>query len=259
METEKKEEILMLVSALMISFLAFSAGYFIWGGGRLYSPKNAERTAEEQELVETINENGELILEEVEKADLPVPDLDRKVTITANLPEDQKIKMTDKIKEISGILKKDPTLADSWIELGGLYQVAGDYEGAALVWEYAGAIKPKNYISFNNLGFLYRYYLKNPQLAEKNFLRASANKPDLVASYRELSDLYRYDFKAKSGEADDILLAGLEKNPNNLDLLIYLAGYYRDTGNNAKARKYYEKALSLDPGNSAIARELQEL
>lgn len=146
-----------------------------------------------------------------------------------------------------------------WIEKGITRKSAGDFAGAAEAWKQASLANPGSYLPHNNLGYLYRYDIKDPIKAEKSFLDAIAVKDDLTMAYRELSDLYRYAYPEKQNQADDILLFGLQKNPDHYDLLIYLALYYRDTGDKDNAKKYFEEALKSRPNESGILRELQKL
>src|SRR3989344_1997073 len=141
---------------------------------------------------------------------------------------------------------------DKWIEIGLERKAKGDLEGTAEAWKQASLANPGSYLPHNNLGFLYRYDIKDPEKAEKSFLDAIAIKSDLTIAYRELSDLYRYAYPEKVDQADDILLAGLTKNPGHYDLVIYLALYYRDMGDKENAKKYFEEILKTDPANQAI-------
>ena len=75
----------------------------------------------------------------------------------------------------------------------GVYRkIIGDYEDAREVWEYAGAIRPQNSVSFNNLGELYAYYLKDNKKAEENYAKAIENDPSAIYIYRNFFDFYRY-------------------------------------------------------------------
>jgi len=147
---------------------------------------------------------------------------------------------------------------DKWIEIGLERKAKGDLEGTAEAWKQASLANPGSYLPHNNLGFLYRYDIKDPAKAEKSFLDAIAVKSDLTIAYRELSDLYRYAYPEKADQADDILLLGLEKNPENYDLLIYLAYYYRDIGDKQNAKKYFEETLKIKPNDEGILREINK-
>jgi tetratricopeptide (TPR) repeat protein len=229
------QKLALSLSALLFCLISLGGGYAVWSGVALNFVQPS-----------MLNMVG-------------LPDLDRPINISIEVTPEQQFQLATKITEITSILKEDPTLHDYWIELGGLYQVIGDNEGAALAWEYAGYLRPESHVPFNNLGFLYRYYLNDFARAEKNFLIASVNKPDLFVAYRELSDLYRYSFLEKSDLADDILLEGIEKNPESFDLLVYLGIYYRDMGEIDLALKYLKEALVVAPGNTVLAEEIRKL
>ena len=79
------------------------------------------------------------------------------------------------------------------VEKGIALKSKGDLAGAAELWKQASLVNPGSYLPHNNLGFLYRYDIKDPAKAEKSFLDAIAVKSDLTIAYRELSDLYRHE------------------------------------------------------------------
>jgi tetratricopeptide (TPR) repeat protein len=188
-----------------------------------------------------------------------IPDLSRPIIITADLSEDAKQMARKNIEDSITELKMDYTLFNSWMKLGVLRKMIGDYEGAKEAWEFAGMLAPKNAVSFNNLGELYWHYFFDFQKAENNFLRAIRNDPKKVFIYINLSELYRFSYKEKFDQADDILLAGLDNNPGNLNLLKTLANYYSDTDNKNEARKYYDIILELYPEEDWARKELQNL
>src|SRR3989344_2774113 len=140
--------------------------------------------------------------------------------------ESQKQKVYSEIVAAGRAVKENPDYFAGWIELGLLKKMIGDYEGAADAWEYAGVTRPQNSISFANLGELYWRYLPDYPRAEKNFLISIMNKPDDIGIYMSLSDLYSYSYAQKRGLADDALLEGLEANPDNTDLIRWLAALY---------------------------------
>jgi tetratricopeptide (TPR) repeat protein len=156
---------------------------------------------------------------------LNLPDLDRPIHITANLPEDAKKIALEKIKDLSDKLKENPDLFNYWLELGVYRKMINDYEGAKEAWEYAGVIRPKNSISFNNLGDLYGYYLKDQKKAEDNFLRAVENGTDKIFIYRNLYEFYRYVLKDNE-KSRQILEKGIRLNPDtSQDLQVLLDNF----------------------------------
>ena len=188
-----------------------------------------------------------------------IPSLDRPITFFVDLSEESKQRAKEKIEKLSAELKQNPDLFDNWLELALYRKLIGDYEAARDIWEYCAVIRPKSSVPFNNLGNLYWHNLPDFEKAEKYFLKAIELQPDAIFAYRNLYELYLYSYKEKSHLFDDILLRGIEANPENPDLLVLLGGYYRDIGDKENARIYFERALKLVPDNKAIQQELQNL
>jgi len=118
----------------------------------------------------------------------------------------------------------DTSNSDSFNELLALgleKKGINDYEGARDAWERAGVVSPTNFISFNNLGDLYAYYLKDNKKAEENFLTAIKNGPNQIYIYRSLYEFYRYVVK-DDAKAKAILQRGITANPNISKDLKYL-------------------------------------
>ena len=144
---------------------------------------------------------------------VPLPDLNKEIKITADMSEDAKRIATTKIQDLSSQLKKDSDNLENWLVLGVYRKMIGDYESAKEVWEYAGAIRPQNSISFNNLGELYAYYLKDNAKAEENYKKAIKNDPSAIYIYRNFFDFYRY-FAKDTAKARAILEKGIAANPS---------------------------------------------
>jgi tetratricopeptide (TPR) repeat protein len=182
------------------------------------------------------------------------------------LPEEVKLFSDTKRAEIytaignhGKTVKENPDYFFGWIQIGLLKKVIGDYEGARDAWEYAGLLRPENSLSFGNLGELYWRYLPDYPRSERNFKTAIANKPSDVGFYVSLSDLYFYSYKEKAELADDILLQGLAKNPESIDLVRHLAFLYERRGEYAFAITWWQKVLAKDPGNLELAATIEAL
>lgn len=147
------------------------------------------------------------------KTTIITPDLDKEIKVYSHdLSEDAQKIAISKIKEAVSFLKKDNKSKDYWLELGRLRNMIGDYEGAREVWEYVSLIDPKNSTSFNNLGELYAYYLKDDVKAEKNYAKAIENDPSAIYIYRNFFDFYRYVAKDPV-KARALLEKGIATNP----------------------------------------------
>ena len=119
---------------------------------------------------------------------------------------------SEKIKELVSSLKNDPANVDNWLILGVYRKILGDYDGAISVWNYVGVLSPTNYVSFNNLGELYAYQLKDNAKAEENYKKAIENGPSAIYIYRNFFDFYRY-FAKDMAKARAILEKGIAANP----------------------------------------------
>ncbi|MBI5816845.1 MAG: hypothetical protein HZB09_00250 [Candidatus Yonathbacteria bacterium] len=191
---------------------------------------------------------------------VPTPNLNRALSFSGDLSTEAKKILTDNIKHLSDNLKKDSSQWNDWLELGIQRKVAGDYEGAREIWEYAAVLAPESYVPWNNLGDLYAHYLKDYSKAEQNFKKALILKPDYIGGYRALYELYRYSYKEKANLAPQILKDGLAKNPKSTDLMVLLAQYYKETGDKTQARSYYNKALNEfnKTGNTSMSALIQQ-
>lgn len=188
------------------------------------------------------------------------PNLDRQVTVSDKTVSQEtgdaaKKKITDDI----AILKKDSSRIDAWTELALNLRFIGEYQFAEEVLKYIIAVSPGYATADSNLAVLYQQNLKNYPAAEKYYLKYISLVPTDATGYINLSHMYRSQYLAKSDQADTILIQGLQKSPDNPQLLIELARYYRDTQKTASARTYYEKAIAAaqKTGNTAIVVSLQ--
>lgn len=188
------------------------------------------------------------------------PNLSRPIVFGSTVDAEVRTIISSNVTKIVSDLKTDGERVDLWMSLGMQYKIAGDYEGARMVWEYVGSRAPSDPVSFYNLGDLYANYLKNSALAEKNFKIAIKNNPKNVGSYRALHELYRYNYPANKDLADDILIEGLKVNPSAVDLMVVIAAYYKDTGNLVGARGYYDQAIveAEKQGNTTLASLLKQ-
>ena len=179
-----------------------------------------------------IQATGDYTLEQVpiEKPGFKVPDLNRPLTFSTDLPPEAKKIITDNVARLVTILKGDSSSFNAWLDLGSYRKQIGDYEGAREAWGYAAILAPESYVPWNNLGDLYAHYLKDYLKAEQNFKKAVVLKPDYIGGYRALYELYYYSYKEKANLAPQILKDGLAKNPPNTDFMVLLAQYHKETG-----------------------------
>lgn len=243
----KTQRIQIIVAALLILI-----GGAIWYDRKEASDVGSDSTQKNDEkLIEKELTPGVSIVGdgdykvEVEKVDPNAPSLDRLVVGKDALAYSKDIQdsLIKRSKDASAFLKQNGGRTDYWFELANVRKDLGDYQGALDIWTYLTKVTPDNHISYLNIGNLYHYQLKNYPKAEEYLLKATKLAPKYILGYRDLSDLYRLSYQRETMKAAEVLKVGLEFNPNHTDLLIPLAGFYRDIGDKVTALGYFEKAL----------------
>lgn len=188
------------------------------------------------------------------------PSLDRNVSYQASLPADAKTLLVAKIASTTAALKKNPADYGSWLNLALDYKMAGDYTAARDVWEYLSEAAPTQSVSYLDLGNLYALYLKDYPKAEQNYKLAIKINPRDETAYLGLHDMYQYSYKTDTSAAVDILTQGMDTlgSPKNIDLVIALAQYYKEHGDTAKAKEYFQQARgeALDLKNTQLVTNL---
>ena len=179
-------------------------------------------------------------------AKIPKPSLDRPIAINdQSMDAATKTQVTNAIKQTIAGIKAEPTALDKWTQLGVLFKIIGDYQGAREMWEYVSRANPYDVASFSNLADLYMSYLKDYPKAESNFLQVIKNDPAYVTGYLNLANLYHYYYQKDTNKAEDTLRAGIAKNKGAIDLYTTLARYYKEKGDKINALIYYNQALPL--------------
>lgn len=172
-----------------------------------------------------------------------LPELDHTMQFEEGVPVEVKNSLQNNVEKLVAVLREDPSHYNAWLDLALQYKVAGDYRAAEKVWLYLVDAAPQAGLSAHNLGTLYHLNLRDPERAESYFLEAVKREPNEGAYYLSFHELYRYSYKTDTTKAVDILKQGLVAMPENTDLMLTLAVYYRDEKkDNALARKYYEQA-----------------
>ena len=189
-----------------------------------------------------------------------LPPLDHAVEFETGVPLDTREALTDNIEKLTAILEGDPTHFNAWLDLALQYKVAGDYRAAERVWSYLVDAAPQSGLSSHNLGTLNHLTFKEFEKAEQNFKLAIEREPLQGAYYLSFHELYRYSYKTDTTLAADILKEGLKLTPENTDLLLALAVYYRDDKKDKKmARESYTQARDAvqKTGNMDLVRAIE--
>lgn len=152
-----------------------------------------------------------------------------------------------------------PLLYWPLIYLGNLHRDVGAYDKAEAAYLYAQELSPRAFVPYANLGDLYYYNTKEYPRAVEYYLKAiEIDNPNLDTLYSNLHEIYRFHL-ADEQKAEQILIDGVKKYPNELTILALLAFYYRDTGQTDHAISRYKELLIKNPDSAVAKKALQEL
>lgn len=149
--------------------------------------------------------------------DAPMPDLSKPIKFYNNLGAEFERLMTDKIEAGRQLLKEDPTLFRSWMELASNYKNIEDFKSAEEAWYYAHLMIPDNAVALGNLANLYGYYLKDNAKAEEYYEKAISAPGSMEYLFFQASDYY-IQIRGDRAKAIEIVERGIAKYPDSSDL-----------------------------------------
>ena len=158
-------------------------------------------------------------------------------------------------------IKENPNDYLGWAVAGSNKKAVNDYYGAEELYLEGLKNVENNTVLYYNLADLYYHFIEDYQRAEEFYLKVIEYEPEIkqaysLESYRELSILYRVKFKDED-KAINILKLGLENNPENKNLLIYLANTYTKFNKNEEAKEIWENLVKIYPDNESYKEELK--
>jgi len=178
--------------------------------------------------------------------------------IIEQMPPDALQAKKERLAELILRLKANPSDFDVWMELGLIKKFFNNYRGAVAVFEYARVLNPANAVVHYNLANLYGIYLRDYPKAEEYYRAAIERAYGLAYTYLGLAEFYRDFYKEKSNLVDDVLLAGLEVIPDDPNLLLNLAFYYKSAGDKPNALKYFRKLINHPDVSGNQQQQIQE-
>lgn len=230
------------------------------------SPSNVSTTATTTELGNTgiqvnSNGNGKIQILSDSASSLQTPSLDHETVFAKDVPTDARLKFTQQIKKLIGLLREDKTNFNAWMDLAIAYKVSGDIKQAEAIWLFLTDAAPAQGISAHNLGTFYHLTTKDFAKSEKYFQIAIKREPAQEINYLSFHELYRYSYKKDTNAAVDILKQGIKAIPDTIDMHLALATYYReDKKDLSKAITELQAARdsALKKGNSTLVNDLNK-
>ncbi|MFQ5509882.1 MAG: tetratricopeptide repeat protein [Leptospirillia bacterium] len=155
-------------------------------------------------------------------------------------------------RHYKAILKRTPNHLEALSFFGQAYLGSGRLEEAARAYRKVLELKPDSVVSLNNLGFILQE-TGRPEEAISLFARAVAVDPAYREGRENLADAL-----LSNGDMDraiDAYRDALKRWPQAPSLLSGMGRALLVRGDVADARKCFEGALSLDPGNTKFQSE----
>ena len=150
----------------------------------------------------------------------------------------------------------DPEVPLAYRSLGAVYFARGDLNAAEHVWQQALALAPDHMETHLALG---RLHAEKGDffLARQHFGRCQELAPGDWRSYFHLAQLLlRFGFVEPSIIQSQM---GLDRNPDQIDLLLLLADSMAQTENWSRAVELYQEAITRDPDNSQTYYQLAQV
>lgn len=261
------EKIQKILGAIVVIILI---GLFGWYVVRDISPLTSEGVSKDKEAVSNNDidvsvetEGGDVEIKEIPKGFMNIvaqPKLYRVVVMPERFSPEAVAILQNNIDTLTSQLKEDSGSFQAWSDLANQYKIIDDFTGAVEIWEYLSIVAEGNIVSRINLGEVYHYYLKEYGKSEAVFNEVIAINKGTVGAYTGLHELYRYSYKTDTTLAIDILKDGIVAVSDNIDLLVTLAGYYRDIGMIDDAKTTYIKARDEAEmkGNTSLVNLINE-
>ncbi len=142
------------------------------------------------------------------------------------------------------VVGKSPKKSRAANNLGGAYQRLGDFSQAAVWYEKAVKLDPKNIDPYINLGMVAEHDEDYPE-ARKNYEKAIELGPRDGSAFSNLGRLY-----IREGDYDEAIPyfeKALQKDSLDIKSLNNLAYIYDQKGDLDKEIALYEKAVQIDP------------
>lgn len=192
----------------------------------------------------------------------PVQNLLADAEVLKQIPADTYEKSRRELTELAVKLASNPRSTDDWMRVAFIKRFYHDYLGARDAYEYLNRIDESNALPFYNLGGLYGYYLKEPSQAILKYEAAIARDPTNASYYTGWADFYR-EVAGDLAAAERVLKQGLNRVPDDANILIGLAVVAERRGDLNQAIGYYERVLaglnSSGSQRAAIEAEIERL
>lgn len=197
--------------------------------------------------------------DDIVDVDLPTPpDFRAPVQYASDVTPEVRAAVDARVQVLVDKLAKDSFDLGTWIDLGTMRKIGGDWKGAEMAWLFVTKAAPKNPMAFSNLADLYMNFLKDYPKADAMYKKVNALAPDAIDAYISRSVLYESFYKA-GGNPEAALKQGLTANPKSVELELALAHYYTRAGRPSDAKTAYQAAINIAQadGNTTLVSQIK--
>ncbi len=175
-----------------------------------------------------------------------VEDPFRHVVIPENLDEATRARMEETLTLTKKAFEEDgPGDWQTWIAIGNMYSMFGDYHRAILSFKKSHEVHP-NILGQRNIAETYRIELNDYEQAALFYPRALDESPGDVGIYITFARMLQKQLN-NPNEAEEVLSNGLKRIPKHPDLLIALINFYQDTNNETSYKEAVRILLEAYP------------
>ncbi len=161
------------------------------------------------------------------------------------------------IKENKEFIRKNSNNDSAYDSLGQGYYALQAYDYAAGAFKRATEISPKHVDYWSFLGRTYQA-MKDYQRARDAFTEVLKLDPDRPDNYTKLAWLYYFRLDLEKDKAFEVLKQGLEKFPNDKNILFDITRFYLYDENKKEFLKYAPRYLKIDPNQELIKNKYKE-
>ena len=176
------------------------------------------------------------------------------LVIPEDVDEATRVVMQTKIDNTKAMYEDKPDIWETWIAIGNLKVLLGDYEGAIAAYRESISLQSNNILGYRNIAEVYKNNLRDYEKAQEFYGLAIEVNPLDPESY--IAKALIEEFQLNDIEsAERAYLAGLAKTGNNFEILNRALIFYERNNQPQKAAEIQKKINELYP-DSAAAQEI---
>ncbi|MDP2684223.1 MAG: tetratricopeptide repeat protein [bacterium] len=172
------------------------------------------------------------------------------LVIPVDIDEATKTVMQTHIDNTKEMYNEKPDIWETWIAIGNLKAMLGDYEGAIDAYRESISLQSNNILGYRNIAEVYKNNLHDYEKAIEYYRLAIELAPGDPEIYIALALIEEYQLKDLVS-AEETYLNGLRATGNNFEILNRVLYFYKNNNNPEKANEIQNKINKLYPDSAA--------